>query len=173
MIRRREEPQHHEQTYAEQQPRREAPPVADSEITVLGPGARLEGTIVSAGSLRIDGQIKGQVNADGDVMLSPSSQVEADIRAENATVAGQFKGNILVKGKAEVARGGRVDGNITCRSLVVQEGGILNGQTQMDQQTQSAPQSAASQQRTQAVDGAGASATGAQQPQPAAAQRGR
>ena len=33
------------------------------------------------GRLRIDGQVKGQINADGDVTLSPQSQVEADIRA--------------------------------------------------------------------------------------------
>src|SRR5919206_1367247 len=71
----------------------------DGEVTVVGQGAKLEGTVVSAGSLRIDGQVKGQVNADGDVMLSPQSSVEADIRAQNVTVAGRFKGPILLKGR--------------------------------------------------------------------------
>jgi len=104
----------------------------EGEVTVVGQGAKLEGTIVSAGSLRIDGQVKGQVNADGDVMLSPQSQVEADISAENVIVAGRFKGNITVKGKAELARGGRIDGNITSKTLVVQEGGIFCGQSNMD-----------------------------------------
>ncbi len=104
----------------------------DGEVTVVGQGARLEGTIVSAGSLRIDGQVKGQVNADGDVMLSPQSQVEADISAENVVVAGRFKGNIVVKGRAELSRGGRIDGNITSKTLVVQEGGIFCGQSNMD-----------------------------------------
>jgi cytoskeletal protein CcmA (bactofilin family) len=109
----------------------------EGEVTVIGPGARLEGTIVSAGSLRIDGQVKGQVNADGDVMLSPQSQVEADIRAENLIVAGKFKGNVMVKGRAELAHGGRIDGNITSKSLVIQEGGIFCGQSVMDQQAAS------------------------------------
>ena len=167
MIRRREE--QHDQAYAEET--REVRGMADSEITVLGPGARLEGTIESAGSLRIDGQVKGQVNADGDVVLSPQSQVEADIRAENATIGGQFKGNIQVKGKAELARGGRIDGNITCRSLVVQEGGIFNGQSQMDQQSgkgtgaetgsgSQAGQSGAASQTTGAAGGTGAQRDG-------------
>jgi cytoskeletal protein CcmA (bactofilin family) len=109
----------------------------ESEVTVVGQGARLEGTIVSAGSLRIDGQVKGQVNADGDVTLSPQSQVEADINAENVVVAGQFKGNITVKGKAELARGGRIDGNVTSKTLVVQEGGTFCGQSNMDGGTSS------------------------------------
>jgi len=104
----------------------------NGEVTIVGAGARLEGTVVSAGSLRIDGQIKGQINADGDVTLSPQSQVEADIRAQNVSVAGRFKGNIIVKGKAHLARGGRIDGNITSKTLVVEEGGTFHGQSIMD-----------------------------------------
>jgi cytoskeletal protein CcmA (bactofilin family) len=104
----------------------------NGEVTVVGVGARLDGNVVSAGSLRIDGQVKGQINADGDVTLSPQSQVEADIRAQNVSVAGRFKGKIAVKGKAHLARGGRVDGNITSKSLVVEEGGIFHGQSIMD-----------------------------------------
>jgi cytoskeletal protein CcmA (bactofilin family) len=112
------------------------------EVTIVGQGAKLEGTVVSAGSLRIDGQVKGQINAEGDVLLSPQSQVDADIRAQNVVVAGRFKGSILVKGRAELARGGRVDGDITSKTLVVEEGGIFQGQSIMDQQPVS-PQKAA------------------------------
>jgi cytoskeletal protein CcmA (bactofilin family) len=120
-----------------------------SEVTVIGQAAKLEGTVVSAGSLRVDGQVKGQINADGDCALSPQSQVEADIRAQNVSVAGRFKGNILVKGRAEITRGGRVDGNITCKSLVIEEGAIFQGQSVMDQQ---ATQGAGSQQATKAAE---------------------
>jgi cytoskeletal protein CcmA (bactofilin family) len=120
-------------------PRVPAPPerkdkdmAENGEVTIVGAGARLEGNVVSAGNLRIDGQVKGQINADGDVVLSPQSQVEADIRSQNVSVAGRFKGNILVKGKAHLARGGRIDGNITSKTLVVEEGGIFHGQSNMD-----------------------------------------
>lgn len=112
------------------------------EVTIVGAGAKLEGTVVSAGSLRIDGQVKGQVNADGDVMLSAQSQVEADIRAQNVAVAGRFKGNIVVKGRAEIARGGRVEGNVTSKTLVVEEGAVFQGQSVMEQPSP-APQGAA------------------------------
>ena len=117
------------------------------EVTIVGQGAKLEGTVVSAGSLRIDGQVKGQVNADGDVMLSPQSQVEADIRAQNVSIAGRFKGSIVVKGRAEINRGGRVDGDVTSKTLVVEEGAIFQGQSIMDQQ---AAQSQNAQQQQQA-----------------------
>jgi cytoskeletal protein CcmA (bactofilin family) len=104
----------------------------NGEVTIVGATAKLEGNVVSAGSLRIDGQVKGQINADGDVTLSPQSQVEADIRAQNVSVAGRFKGNVVVKGKAHLARGGRIEGNITSKTLVVEEGGIFHGQSLMD-----------------------------------------
>jgi cytoskeletal protein CcmA (bactofilin family) len=113
----------------------------ERETTIVGQGAALEGNVVSAGSLRIDGKVKGQINADGDVILSAHSQVDADIKAENVTVAGKFKGNIVVKGTAELTRGGRVDGNVTSKTLVVQEGAIFQGQSIMDQQAQAAQQS--------------------------------
>ena len=112
----------------------------EAEVTVVGQGAKLEGTIVSAGSLRIDGQVKGQINADGDVTLSPQSQVEADIRAQNVSVAGRFHGNIVVKDRAHLAKGGRIDGNITSKSLVIQEGGVFSGQSTMEGGTPPAQQ---------------------------------
>jgi cytoskeletal protein CcmA (bactofilin family) len=105
----------------------------NGEVTIVGQGAKLEGNIVSAGSLRIDGQVRGQINADGDVMLSAQSNVEATISAANVMVSGRLKGDVNAKGKVELARGGRVDGNITAKALVIQEGGIFNGQSVMDQ----------------------------------------
>ena len=107
-------------------------------MTVLGQGARLEGTLVSAGSLRIDGQVKGKIKAEGDVTLSGQSKVEADIEAQNVIVAGNFKGNIMAKSKAELSRGGRVDGNVTSKSLVVAEGAIFVGQSIMGEAAASA-----------------------------------
>jgi cytoskeletal protein CcmA (bactofilin family) len=139
----------------EQQPDRKERDMADQqqaqqgEVTIVGVGARLEGTVVSAGSLRVDGQVKGQIQADGDVSLSPQSQVEADIRAQNVSIAGRFKGNVVVKGKAHLARGGRIEGNITSKSLVVEEGGIFHGQSIMEGQ---APAGAAPGQAAQATD---------------------
>jgi cytoskeletal protein CcmA (bactofilin family) len=102
------------------------------EVTIVGQGAKLEGDIVSAGSLRVDGHVKGRIDAEGDVILSAQSTVEADIRAASITVAGRLKGDIVAKAKAELARGGRVDGNITAKTLIIQEGGIFNGQSVMD-----------------------------------------
>jgi cytoskeletal protein CcmA (bactofilin family) len=132
MIRRREDVEGPDRGGGRGHDRTEAVMAEEGEVTIVGAGARLEGNVVSAGNLRIDGQVKGQINAEGDVALSPQSQVEADIRAQNVSIAGRFKGSIQVKGKAHVGRGGRIDGNITSKTLVVEEGGIFHGQSIMD-----------------------------------------
>lgn len=131
-----------------------------SEVTVVGQGAHLEGTVVSAGSLRVDGRVKGEINAEGDVVLTSNSQVEADIRAENVTVAGTFKGTIVARGRTDLAQGGRVDGNITSKTLVVAEGAFFSGQSIMDQQREASgasqrPSGGAAQEPSQAGEGRG------------------
>jgi cytoskeletal protein CcmA (bactofilin family) len=105
-----------------------------TDVTVVGKGARLDGNLVSAGSLQVDGQVKGSISAEGDVTLSSQSQVEAEISAQNVTVAGAFTGNIVAKNRAEVARGGTVHGNITSKVLVVAEGATFSGTSIMDGQ---------------------------------------
>jgi cytoskeletal protein CcmA (bactofilin family) len=103
-----------------------------SEVTVVGQGANLEGTVVSTGSLRVDGRVKGKISAEGDVMLTPSSEVDADIFAMNVLVAGRFTGNVVAKGRTEVAATGRIEGNVTSKTLVVAEGAVFSGQSVMD-----------------------------------------
>ena len=117
MIWRREdaEAEHADRSRDQAPPERKDRQMAENgEVTIVGKDARLEGNVVSAGNLRVDGQIKGQINADGDVVLSQQSQVEADIRSQNVSVAGRFKGNI------------------TSKTLVVEEGGVFHGQSIMD-----------------------------------------
>jgi cytoskeletal protein CcmA (bactofilin family) len=157
MIWRREDAEAAGATSAPMPPQRERKDTQmaqNDEVTIVGAGARLEGNVVSAGNLRIDGQVKGQINADGDVTLSPQSQVEADIRAQNVSIGGRFTGNIVVKDRAHLARGGRIDGNITSKTLVVEEGGVFHGQSIMDAGASSGSSSSSGQAASQGASAA-------------------
>jgi cytoskeletal protein CcmA (bactofilin family) len=104
------------------------------EMTVVGRGARLEGTLVSVESIRIDGEAKGKIAARGDVILSSDSLVEADIQAENVVTGGTLKGTITARTMTEVAEGGLVEGTIRSKALVVREGALFSGQASIDLQ---------------------------------------
>src|SRR5918995_2747130 len=102
------------------------------EMTVVGRGTQLEGTLLSAESIRIDGEAKGTIAARGDVILSSHSHVEADIRAENVVMGGALKGNIRARTRTELAAGGRLMGKIRSKLLVVREGAQFSGQSSVD-----------------------------------------
>ena len=102
------------------------------EMTVVGRGAQVEGTLVSTESIRIDGQAKGKIAARGDVILSSDSLVEADIQAQNVVSGGTLKGSITARTRTELGQGGRVEGTIRSKELVVSEGGLFSGQATID-----------------------------------------
>ncbi|MBI4728380.1 MAG: polymer-forming cytoskeletal protein [Acidobacteria bacterium] len=106
-------------------------PDRDAEVTVIGPGARLEGLLVSGGTLRIEGEVKGEVRAEGGVLIAPSAKVEAEVRAQSLRVEGRYVGNAEVSSLAELGATAQVQGNLTCGALVVAEGAVFNGQTAM------------------------------------------
>jgi cytoskeletal protein CcmA (bactofilin family) len=103
----------------------------ESDVSVVGKGARLEGKVAISGSLQVEGHIKGEIKADGDVELLPQGQVEGDIEGQNVRVAGKLVGHVIATNKAHVARGGRVEGDITSSALVIEEGALFNGSSIM------------------------------------------
>ena len=102
------------------------------QMTVVGRGTQLEGTLLSAESIRIDGEARGTIAARGDVILSSESHVEADIRAENVVMGGELRGNIRARTRTELASGGRLVGKIRSKLLVVREGAQFSGQSSVD-----------------------------------------
>lgn len=105
-----------------------------AELTVIGKGARLEGNLISAASLRIEGSVKGQITAEGDVIVAAEADVAADIRATNVTIGGKYNGNVTATGTLELESGARVEGNVTCQSLIVNRGAGFSGQSIMNDQ---------------------------------------
>ena len=105
---------------------------SDQTVTVIGNGARLEGNLIAAASLRIEGTVTGTITADGDVIIAPEAEVSADIQSTNTTLGGHYKGNVVATGTIELTSTARVEGNLTCRSLIVNQGAIFSGQSIME-----------------------------------------
>lgn len=97
----------------------------DSEVSVVSRGTRIEGTVAAAGSLRVDGEVRGKITAAGEVSLSPQGRVEANIEAESITLAGQVKGNLAAQGDVSLPADSRLDGNIEGQNVHV--GGVVSG----------------------------------------------
>jgi len=96
-----------------------------SEVSVVGRGTKIEGTVVAAGSLRVEGEVKGKITAEGDVSLSPQGRVEANIRATSITLAGQVRGDLTAKADVSLPADSRLDGSIRAHNVEV--GGVVKG----------------------------------------------
>jgi cytoskeletal protein CcmA (bactofilin family) len=96
-----------------------------SEVSVVGRGTRIEGTVVAAGSLRVEGEVKGRITAEQEVSLSAQGRVEANIEATNIILAGRVKGDLTAKADVSLPAESHLDGNIRARNVEV--GGVVMG----------------------------------------------
>jgi cytoskeletal protein CcmA (bactofilin family) len=96
-----------------------------SEVSVVGRGTRIEGTVVAAGSLRVEGEVKGKITAQQEVSLSAQGRVEANIEATSIILAGRVRGDITATADVSLPADSHLDGNIRAHNVEV--GGVVVG----------------------------------------------
>lgn len=109
----------------------EAPIKAGTFESLLGKGIEIKGTVRSKGSLRIEGSAEGNVECEGDVTVGETAVLNADVTAQNVTIGGTLSGTVTCSGRLELLPTARVKGDIKVGTLVVSEGAVFSGTTQM------------------------------------------
>jgi len=102
--------------------------------TIIASGVKVEGDFTSPGNVRIEGIVIGSVRADGDLVVTETASIEADVTATNAVVAGEIKGNLSAAEKLELLGTAKINGNISCRMLTVEGGATISGNCQVAQE---------------------------------------
>lgn len=106
-----------------------AAPVSKIE-TIVGPNAHFRGDIQSDGGVRVDGIIEGTIDITGNLVIGEGAKIVAEIKANNISISGAVKGNVSGN-RVEILETGRVWGDLTINSLLLNEGAYLRGQTTM------------------------------------------
>ncbi|PKM83735.1 MAG: cell shape determination protein CcmA [Firmicutes bacterium HGW-Firmicutes-13] len=99
--------------------------------TLIGKETEMNGSLKASGVVRIDGKYEGNIQTEGDLVIGESAQVQAEIKARNLTLAGRLKGNVEIDNKLEICSTGRLSGDIKVNSLVIEDGGIFEGNSTM------------------------------------------
>lgn len=97
----------------------------------LGQGSRVEGKLTFDGSVRIDGQIDGEIHAQETVILGEHADVTAQIVANTIIVQGRVTGDLTARKRVELKAPASVAGNISTPSLIVHEGVVFEGHCAM------------------------------------------
>lgn len=97
----------------------------------LGKGSEFEGKLTFHETVRIDGNFTGQIISGDTLIIGDAAVVKAEISVGKAIISGTVEGNIKVRERLELHSSARVTGNISAPKLVVMDGAIFEGSSQM------------------------------------------
>ena len=99
--------------------------------TIIGKDSIIEGNIEVQGGIRIDGVVRGKVSATDTLTVGDSGRIEAELSAKIAMIGGKVIGNIFAHDKVELQSRASVEGDITTKNLIVEEGAVFHGKCNM------------------------------------------
>jgi len=108
---------------------------AAGSLSIIAAGMTVRGDIESNGIVKVEGAVDGHVHARHQVLVARGGIVHGDIDAREVIVGGMVNGSIRSAERVEVQSGATVAGDIMTRRIAVAEGGTLNGQIRMGEQS--------------------------------------
>ena len=85
-------------------------------------GTVINGDIISSADFRLDGELKGNFQTKGKIVIGPAGSVIGDIICKNADIEGKFKGKIQVLEILNVKNKAKIYGEVICGKLSVEPG---------------------------------------------------
>lgn len=85
-------------------------------------GTVIRGTIVSTADFRFDGELIGDFQSTGKLVIGPSGSIVGDIVCKNADIEGVFNGSIQVTELLNIKSKASIQGQVTVGKLSVEPG---------------------------------------------------
>ena len=127
MVTERKKPIHDRSDAAQVNPGSGAP--APDPSSVISRDICIEGELEGAENLIIEGRVKGRIKSQGDVTITASGNVEAEIAARNITIQGRVNGNVEAMEAVEIQQQGILIGDCRARSFQIREGARFEGRS--------------------------------------------
>tara|TARA_B100000676_G_C17697355_1_gene639434 strand:- start:154 stop:573 length:420 start_codon:yes stop_codon:yes gene_type:complete len=100
--------------------------------TILGPESSFEGKLIFEGTVRIDGNFKGEIQTKNILIVGQGARVEANINVGKIVVNGEVLGDITAKESIELNSPAIVRGTIAAPQLTIAKGVIFEGNCRME-----------------------------------------
>jgi cytoskeletal protein CcmA (bactofilin family) len=85
-------------------------------------GTIIKGDIISQADFRLDGELTGNFQTKGKIVIGPAGSVSGDIICKNADIEGKFNGKIEVAEILNVKHKAIIHGEVICGKLSVEPG---------------------------------------------------
>jgi len=104
------------------------PEPAPAIHSLLGKDVLFKGEVhTNSRSFRVEGVVEGTIHSTGEVSIAPGGLVKGTIFAKHLVVTGRAEGIMKITDCLEIHGTGYVEGDVEVGSLVVDEGGTLQG----------------------------------------------
>lgn len=108
---------------------------ASEEVGLLGIDTRFEGSIRFRGTLRIDGQVLGNIVSKGQggsmLIVNREAVVTGDIVSDSVLISGRVVGNVSARERVEIYRTGYLKGDVHTADIMIEGGAEFDGYCHM------------------------------------------
>ena len=94
-------------------------------------GTIIKGDIISQADFRLDGDLTGNFQTKGKIVIGPAGSVTGDIVCKNADIEGKYKGKIQVLEILNVKNKASIYGEVICGKLSVEPGADFSASCMM------------------------------------------
>ena len=114
-----------------EKPQESLPPPQKVASTLITQGVTIKGTVEGEGVVQVEGVVEGEFSMVGAVIVADTGVVRGPITADVVRVAGKVEGNVTAREHMRLEQSGTLIGDVATASLVVEDGGRLNGRSSM------------------------------------------
>jgi len=107
------------------------PETVEAPNTVIGVGSSFRGTLMVSGTLRIEGDVEGDILNCERLEIGEHGLMRADIEVKEAVIEGRVQGNVRALGTLEMKAGARIEGDVTAATVVMEPGVFFTGRCTM------------------------------------------
>jgi cytoskeletal protein CcmA (bactofilin family) len=98
-------------------------------------GTIIKGDIISQADFRLDGELIGNFQSKGKIVIGPQASVKGDISCKNADIEGKYQGKITVLEILNVKHKASIHGEVICGKLAVEPGADFSASCTMKTNT--------------------------------------
>jgi cytoskeletal protein CcmA (bactofilin family) len=118
-----------------------APREGNEEINAfVGKGVSFKGVISYNGTVRIDGNLDGEIHTEGVLLVGEDAILTAKITAGTVVCKGKITGDISAREKVKLRAPAVVNAGVKAPLLAMEEGVVFNGTLEMSQSGTREPQ---------------------------------
>ena len=100
----------------------------ERHVTLIAEGVSVNGAVdLGKGVVRLDGRMQGKVTGQGTLIMGARSLFQGELQVGKLILNGRLEG-VVCAGTVHIAPTGRLQGRISASQLVVDEGGVFDGQ---------------------------------------------